>query len=521
MKSKGGSSDISVSGFVDLVNAKRDISNIEEMIRLLALADTEKFVQQRGDLRVPLSQLFHKVLGAKAGKFSLSHLCSIVDHASSLNILTQADVNTIFSQIESMRVDTADSFKVDKIVLGLWGASLWHGFPTARFQNKGLAILSKQEVHLPDIARLSWCIYNDPLTKLDPGLKARVDGLVKSHLKGMSLKQLAEIGQKRLPEFSVVREQVLNEITKKITMISDLREDNRLPSQLLVAWMVQRTIPQDREFFLEVVRRCVQNRVNPDLVFEAVATLDLKDHVNMDELKKSLFRVEGWVPTVDQLSSLCHSFSTLGLFDLESTSFLARHLTEVLVNQNPVYHSDRHSVLNYWKIGAWYAAVVAQGSESTTAALQDGFRDLCTRIASGMWDNSGRFVRKVARTKIPPNERAIRSVVSQSLASLGIPTLSQIHIVNTPFIVPLLIPDKDVVLSLIPDEQVLESGEVVGQENLVKEIMESRGYQVRLLKVSEVESRHASESQDEFLAFLIRVIQSDVDTPSAANTAAA
>ncbi len=501
-----GKEDIpSLNAFYDLLQSKTGHTTIEELMKLLAVADNQRFIQQKGDMRVPLNQIYRRVMDAKTSKLTPTQLVTIIDHASNLNILSQSDVTEMYNHV-STHFDDPDSLTMsDKCMLALWTASLWHGYPTERFHRKALRMMGKKEVHIGTLARLAWCVYQDPGTKIDPSVKARVDGLVEHYLRELDLREMIKLAQTKSNEYSVIRRLALTHISRRVSTTAELRVDNRIPSQLLTAWMLERALPENTEFVNEVVRRSVMNGVNVDAVFEAVAVLNLP--VEPSKLFRSIKRDRRL--SVDQITSLCLSFATLKLFDLEATAFLAGHLSEILIHHNVDYHLTSTSSLDFWKIGAWYAYVLRSASPSTVAALEDGYRDLCTRIASGMWDNQGRFVHRVERAKLPPNERAVRSIVAQSLASLGISTLSQVHIVNTPYTAPLFIPDKDMVLLLVSEDRILPSGELVGNESLKKSVIEGKGYQVRIMKVPEVEMKHVSESQDEFLAYLLREVQVD------------
>jgi hypothetical protein len=156
------------------------------------------------------------------------------------------------------------------------------------------------------------------------------------------------------------------------------------------------------------------------------------------------------------------------------------------------------------KVGAWYAYVLSAGSEGTVAAITDAYKELSSKIASQMWEPTGAYV-QTAANRMDPTERTLRTVVSQSLASLGISSHPNAHIVNTPYVASLLLPDRDVALFFTSDS--LSDGRLVGQTRLMASLVEKRGYRVRLLPTAEWERKFAAESQDEFLASLLKLIQ--------------
>ena len=499
-----------VDKFAHIIANPKQLGKLEDIVRLVSLADNEKVTVQRPDLEAPLRQIVKGVFTNpdKLKDLSVGQLGTLIDRAANLSILQPSYIRSAYIRARSEE-DNADRItKRDKTMMSLWAASLWHGFPTECFHDDCLKLLNKDGHFLPSLIRLSWCIKNDPWTKLQPSLRAKMHTLIRSKIGNFSLQDLARLCQDESAEFSVVREVALELISTRATSMDAVKEDARLPSLLLAAWTGQRLRPADDEFFRQVVDRCVQCKQNPALVFDAIATFGLKEMVDLESLKSGLFRLPDWNPSHDKLASLCLSFAALGLVDIESTSFLARHLHEVLVKNSPRYHSDGAKTdVQLWKVGAWYSTVMIKGAESTVSALHDNYRDLCTKIASEMWDMSGACVRKDFREHVSPSERAMKSIVSQSLNSLGIPTLSQSHIVNTPYVAGIFIPDKDMVLWSTRDEYFLSDGQLVGQELLVKDLVEAKGYSVKMLRISELENMHAQFSQDEFLAALLKIVQ--------------
>ena len=366
-----------------------------------------------------------------------------------------------------------------------------------------MSLLNRESLDWPVLTRLAWCVYNDAATKTDPSAKARLDAVVSSRLSSMNLIELANLTKSQeSPEFSVMCRFVLDAIAERAQSIEALSQDRRLPALLVTAWTHQRYIPADSALFSATFARAVKIGINPDAVFEAAAVL--RSPINVHLLKSKLMGIDQYKPSMNQLSSLCLSFATLGLSDIESTSFLARHLHECLVSRNRAYHVEADSRRNLHKVGAWYAHVLASGSAATVAALTDAYKELSSSIASEMWEQKGRFV-IASSERLDPAERAVRTVIAQSLASLGINSVPHAHIVNTPYVASLLLPDRDIALMLVSD--VLSDGRFVGPTKLMETILVARGYHVRLMNTSEWEQRYTSESQDEFLGSLLKLIQ--------------
>lgn len=509
--------ELSGSRLVQSILMKRDYSHIETVLRVLTSCDNGRITLQHWEVIEPLREICRNVFEDQAmmKHISLSQLGTLIDRSSNMNLLRRQDIETALMRLQADWKDLDNFEKQHACLLSIWSASLWHGYPTDKFHELGGTIMEKGGLFLPSLSRLSWCIHNDPFTKLDPSKKARADGLIRNLVTKFSLKDLARLCQHQSREFSVVRQVALELIASRVSSLKDSLSDNRIPSLLLAGWMNHRMIPSDKDFFDSVVTHCVDFKVNPDLALEAIATFGLQETIDVERIKSIIFKNNNWYPSVDQLASYALSLATIGLVDIETTSFLAKHLDQALVHRNPTYRSDRLSFSNLWQVGAWYSTVLDTASDSTVAAMHDGFRDLCSKIASGMWDSKGSFVRNTVKSKMSPNERAMRRVIAHSLGSLGIPTLSQVHIVNTPFVGGLLIPDKQTVLWFVDDGNILNNGEVVGQEHLATKIIESKGYIVKLVKISEFERRHAQESEEEFLANLLKFLDSEPRNVSA------
>jgi len=487
---------------------KRDYSHMETALRVLSSSDNGRVTLSHPETLEPLREMARTVFANETmlKHASLPQLGALVDRTSNLNLLRDADVGVALKRLQSDWQQLQKFDKQHKCLLSLWAACLWHGYSTDRFHKLATPLIGMPGLELQHMARLTWCVYNDPFTKLDPAMRARVDSLVRSQIHPFSLQDLARLCQNESREFSILRQIALELIAARVSTLKEGLSDNRIPSLLLAAWMNQRTIPADKEFFESIVSRCIEIKINPDLALEAIATFGLQSTIPEETIKNIIFKTNEWYPSVDQLASFALSLATIGLVDIECTSFIAKHLDQAIIQRNAAYHSDRHSFMNWWKVGTWYSTVLMKGSESTVAALHDGFRDLSSKIASGMWDNKGSFVRNTVKSKMSPTERAIRTVFAHSLGSLGIPTLSQVHIVNTPFVAGLFIPDKDTVISFVGDENILSNGEIVGQELLAKKLIEAKGYNVRLVRISEFERRHAQESEDEFLASVLKTV---------------
>ena len=214
------------------------------------------------------------------------------------------------------------------------------------------------------------------------------------------------------------------------------------------------------------------------------------------------------MPSLDQLATLSLSFASLGLDDIESMSFIANHLDQCLVARNPRYAYSANFSDRFWKIGVWYTYVSLAAPETARAALTDAHRELTQRIASGMWDHQGAFVKKDSvGSKLTPAERSMRNVISQNLASLGISALPHVHIVNTPYIADLFLPDRDLAIAFVAERDLLSDGRIAGQTALMQRLVDGKGYRLRLLRVADWERKYLEESQEEFIASLLGTIQ--------------
>ena len=519
-ESKGAIKMFTAQKLKDLVDRKKYAGSIQEVTRLLATADQESFVLDRAMLRSSLSDMVKRILSQREESFTAGTLTSLIDRASSLSVLGAGQVSEAYKLVREgygacswEKGNGPALLEWEKAGLALWSASLWHGYPTGRFHKLCLNILSRETPRWSVAVRLAWCVLNDPVTKMDPALVSRMEGIINEHLVEKSLKELAEVANSKLysSESSIVRKFALLAIAQRATSAAALKEDNRIPSQLLSAWTEQRSMPENEDLFGQALAQCVRTGVNPHLLLEAVSTLDLSRKVDMKVLRRTVFGKQTWKPSLEQLCSLSLSFSCLGFNDLEATSFLSHHLNEVLINRNPAYHApagEAGTAAEIWKIGVWYSFLTATAGETTTsAAFLDSYRELSKKIASGMWDDQGEFVVPKQGGGIAPNHRAIKSVLSQSLSSLGISNLHNVHLVNTPFSATLCLPDRDVVLILVDEKDVTSAGGFIGPIKTMKTILDAKGLKCKLLSVTHWEQLHASLSQDDFLASLLRLIQ--------------
>lgn len=498
----------------DLIEKKKHEGSISEVIRVLATAEQEGFLLDREALKPSLTELVRRVFTQSDEKLGAGPLTTVIDHASSLGAITNGQVGEAFKLVKAGCEESSDQSDVhewEKSGLALWSASLWHGFSTVRFHKLCLRLLSREDSLRWSIAvRLAWCVMSDPVTKMDPALVSKVEGIVNGHLVEKSLKELAQLANSKLysAESSVVRKAALLAIAQRATSETAIKEDNRIPSQLLSAWTEQRSMPANTELFGKVFSQCVRSGLNPHLLLEAVATLNLSSMVDMNLLRETVFGNEGWKPSLEQLTSLCASFSALGFNDIEATSFLAHHLDQVFIHRDPDYFLPVR-LADMWKIGVWYSFVTATASETTAAAFLDSYRELSKKIASGMWDSGGEFVAKQL-TATPPNVRAMRMVISQSLSSLGISNMQNVHLVNTPYVASLYLPDREgggMVLSLVQEKDCIGQGGFVGEVHAMNTIVNAKGIKCKLVPVTEWEQKHASLSQDEFLAAVLQLIQ--------------
>jgi hypothetical protein len=114
-----------------------------------------------------------------------------------------------------------------------------------------------------------------------------------------------------------------------------------------------------------------------------------------------------------------------------------------------------------------------------------------------MWDNQGRFVRKELKaSRLAPTDRTMRKVILESLTSLGITAMRNVHVVNTPFVAPMFLPDSDLVILFDGSDC-----------EVMRSVIEARGYHIAVLETSEWERKYMEQSQDDFLANLLSAIQ--------------
>ena len=508
---------LTASRLGELIVRGTDSASIKGALKLLATADRGEFQVDRPRFRRDLAQLVHQVIHKNLKAFNPVDMVEFVDHASNLNALTKEDVNFMTRMVKTRLTNQAESNTLrsagwEECALSLWAASLWRGFPSDQFPALCLSLLSNGDLPWRTLTRLAWCVKNDRATKSDPSVFARLSEALESHLSGLSLHQLSELSTAKAPasgEYGVGRKAVLDMIARKATTREAIKEDNRIPSQLLSAWTEQRVVPSDPQFFADVLARCIKATLQPHAVLECVATLGYPNELmGVADIKRCVRNAGDWVPSLDQLATLSLSFASLGLDDIESMSFIANHLDQCLVARNPRYAYSANFSDRFWKIGVWYTYVSLAAPETARAALTDAHRELTQRIASGMWDHQGAFVRKDSvGSKLTPAERSMRNVISQNLASLGISALPHVHIVNTPYIADLFLPDRDLAIAFVAERDLLSDGRVAGQTALMQRLVEGKGYRLRLLRVADWERKYLEESQEEFIASLLGTIQ--------------
>lgn len=484
--------------FRDMVLQKSRNPSIADCLGLLATATDSTLISDRSVFRDALSAIVRKVTDDQLGKFDAESLTRFIDGASDMNVLSVNQVNAIFRMVKSRNVnqDPANIHRGDKwekCVLSLWAASLWHGFPTSQYHELCLALLKQEGLKWSMIARLAWCVENDAVTKSDPSITNRADELLESRLSNMSLPHLADLATLRIPredEYSVARAKVLEKISSELTTVDKLTLDDRIPLQLLSAWLSGVSTPPNREFYDTTIALCINNRKNLHLMLDVLAKMGMPESLDVASVRSVV--TENWNPSGDQLTSMCMSFAALGFNDVQSTYFMARQIELALQNPSSGIRSE-----NLWKIGAWFSYLQLTASESTLGALNDAFKDLTATIASGMWDNQGRFVRKELKaSRLAPADRSMRKVILESLISLGITAMRNIHVVNTPFVAPMFLPDSDLVIVFDPSDC-----------EVMRAFIEARGYHIRVLETSEWERKYMEQSQDDFLANLLSAIQ--------------
>ena len=497
--------------------------SISGSLRLLATANKEMYASSRSSIRPVAAAMVRNVVKSNLEEFKPIYLTNFVNQSSNIGALgkeslesasrrVRAKLNNLGSVCEA---DTEDRMRERDewaaCALSLWVASLAQGVSTTNVHAVGLSGLDIVKPDLATLARLSWCIYNDSMTRGDPSIRARVDEMIERHISILSLKDLVELlhTESSQNEFEIVERAVQQRIAQAVTSETDLKGNNKIASQLLRAWTDQRMIPENIELFQSVVSRCLRQRMFPSIVFECLAVLNypkMNPAWDAGALRSALVSSEH-CPGMTQLNSLALSFASLGFDDIESVSFLASHLQAALVEKNPKYAFPSDWESGLWKIGAWYCTLLASENQMTLAAVMDSYKELVTRIASGMWDAQGEFVTKESRQNIPPPERSLRTAIAQSLSSLGIANMQGIHIVNTPYVAHLFLPDRQMAVQFISQTRdVLSDNRLVGSVGVMQRVIASRKVKVRVVNVEEWEQKFLNESQQEFLASLLAMV---------------
>ena len=278
--------------------------------------------------------------------------------------------------------------------------------------------------------------------------------------------------------------------------------------RLVEAWAEMRVVPPSASVLEAVLNLGIKSgSVSADRVMHCLAILDYpKMTTDWDPqiLKDLVFRDMDWKPTLRQIATLCGSFPVLGLYDLESALFISRHLDRIVKDtclQGP-------EMTELWQIGFWYSHMQHNASGTTISAINDAFRPLMTKIASNMWDKQGAFVKREDMRKVDPTERAMRTVVQDSLSSLGISTMKNVHLVNTPFVVPIYLQDRDTGIFFVREgEDILSDGRLTGIMATAGGVAEAYGSRIRIFNVSEYERAFNELSKDDFMEKLLRDIQ--------------
>jgi len=499
-----------------MLSTKNFKLSVPECLRVLELAQEQHFEESRSTLKPSLSRLAQSATSGNTNGFGAKYLTRFLDHCSDLDILSPKMIKNIQIRLQELIESQTAPVDIHKCALALWSASLWHGVPTTSIRNTIMPTMYSEMMEQPVdwsiVNRLSWCIHNDPETKYDPSLIDRITAYISTELSPLSLKDIAELIRHNSKETGIVRKHALQRIISTVESpefdLEILSEDPRISIAILRAWAEERIVPSNMNVFEHVLNRCMRSGAgSPDIICHSLATIGfLEMNPNWDpRVLKQLVVNTQWIPTVSQLSSLCGSFAALGLADMESTAYLANHLHNALVLKDTRYRKTDESL---WEIGVWYSFIQMAASESTMAAVHDAYRTLTVNIASGMWDNRGLFVRKDDLKNIPPTERAIRTVVNESLHSLGITTIQNVHVVNTPFTAHLFLPDRDVAIIFVrKGEDILSDGRFTGTVRLAEHIISQRGMSVRVLNIEEYENSFNELTQDDFMDMLLRDIQ--------------
>lgn len=431
--------------------------SISQSIHLLEIANKPLYVSDQSIFKRAAIIMVKKVCQTHLSEFNSTYLYSFVHLASSLGVLDRETSQYIARYVRSK---TSDVASWELCAISIWVSYLWAGLPTDEISVFCLPMVDK----LTDenaISRLSWCIHKDSLTRSDPALCARVEAATRRVFGHLSLPEL------------VSRVETASSPILKISLYAIIAEHSSesVCDPGIAACMVDACADTLRVPLASVVS-LAEGRMN-------LASLTI-----LNIAPTLVAKMEKDLP------SRALAGAVLGLNDLVFVSELISALDIHQIDPNEL-----------WKIGAWYCDIVLGGDAVLARAIQNRYPELCTEIASGMWDNAGKFVCKEQR--IPPAERAVRSAICKSLTAMGIHNMQNIQIVNTPYVGHVFLPSHKL---LIQFAEPLSNGQPTGPTQLMKRIVERRDLKIRILNIDEWEKKFLQQSQEEFYSSLLAVI---------------
>ena len=488
-------------------------------LNILEQVNSTNFRGDKGFLSTELSRICSDVLEHGASDVGPVSLSRMVSDCSSLGILDKKMVRLCTDRIRSLTAGkTSYSENLVKCCLVLWSVSLWNGLNTNRVVEIMMSGIVNSLFENPPsdwliLGRLAWCIESDPLTRYDPSLKARLSAIITERVAPLTVMEMCSMLRNDSAEFIPIKKSIYERLIAAVEQDPEgllVSRATDVPCRVLEAWSEMRLTPPSLELIKRIVNRCTRpGGASVDRVLHCLCVLNyprLDSTLDTHRLKEFLFSLPEWKPNLNQVSTLCAAFPVLGLLDIESTTFLAGQLNRVLGDSTTKFSPSDSRVM--WQIGFWYAHLQRSASETTLAAINDIFRPLMVRIASNMWDKQGLFVRREDPHSLHPAERAVRTIVNDSLLSLGISAMKNVHIVNTPFVMPLYLQERNLgILFVREGDQVLSDGRYIGTVETMKSVIESHGLQVRILNVAEYDRAFDELSSDNFMEKLLRDIQ--------------
>lgn len=493
--------------------------NVPNTLNILERVNDPTFRGNRDLLSGDLSRMCLDMLERSMSEVSPSQLSKLITNCASLGIFDKKIVRMCTDRLRALTANnTSMSEDLMKCCLTLWSACLWNGLNTHRIVEIMLSgVMNSLLENPPDdwliLSRLSWCIQNDSLTRFDPSLKSRISLSITEKVAPLTIVELCAMLRNDSPEFTIIKKCIYERLIAAVEVEPEQLLGSRntdVPCRLLEAWAEMRLSPPSLELLKKIVNRCTRpGGASVDRILHCLSVLnypELDNTLDQNRLKAFLFALPEWKPSLNQVATLCAAFPVLGLMDMESNSFLSGHLNRVLGDStSKLSASDSEAS---WQIGFWYSHLQRSASETTLAALNDIFRPLMVKIASNMWDKQGLFVRKEDSKSLHPTERAVRTIVHESLSSLGITALKNIHIVNTPFVMPLYLQDRNMGIVFVREgDQVLSDGRFIGTVGAMKNVIGSHGSQIRIFDVADYDRAFNELSSEDFMEKLLRDIQ--------------